>query len=116
MARKVWVIPASAQIDDATIAAASAAACTEIAVGIPPQLAALVTPAQLPTAVNEPDPVVAAPSADIQRCADYLSDAQLDAYLANAIPTAADNIAAVKATARTLRSLIRIVRAIGVGT
>ncbi len=32
MARKVWVIPASAQIDDATIAAASAAACTEIAV------------------------------------------------------------------------------------
>ncbi len=111
MARKVWVIPASAQIDDATIAAASAAACTEIAVGIPPQLAALVTPAQLPTAVNEPDPVVAAPSADIQRCA-----AQLDAYLANAIPTAADNIAAVKATARTLRSLIRIVRAIGVGT
>lgn len=55
----------------------------------------------------------------IQRCREYVLSTQagdtadqLNAYLANATPTAAESVAALKETIRTLRSLIRIVRSI----
>lgn len=55
--------------------------------------------------------------AQYTRCRDYVISAaagdtadRLDAYLSTASPTAAETVAAVKETVRTLRALIRIVR------
>lgn len=64
-----------------------------------------------------PLPVVDPLSALYKRCRDYVASSapgdtadRLDAYLANASPTAAETVATVKETVRTLRALIRIVR------
>jgi hypothetical protein len=44
-----------------------------------------------------------------QDLAAYITDASLDAYLANASPSQAQNLMTIKATARSLRLLIRLI-------
>jgi len=58
MARRIYIISSTKEIDASVIAAAKAANCPEIAVGIPPRLSSIVTDNMLPYAYEEPSPVL----------------------------------------------------------
>lgn len=51
-------------------------------------------------------------AADVKFAHDYVVDAGLDAFLANAAPTAAAQLAALKATIRMSRALARLLKAL----
>ena len=55
MARRVWIIQKKEQVEQSGIDAATANNCPEIANGIPPALAGIITEAMLPCAYEEPE-------------------------------------------------------------